>query len=90
MEWPVAIVACAGVLFATVIAWQIFATGRVAVIHGIRKEIAVDVQKENQEALEEFRATLAELSAGQREISEGVAELRARVAAIDKLLREVG
>ncbi|SHM96125.1 hypothetical protein [Cryptosporangium aurantiacum] len=90
MEWPVAIVACGGFLLAAVIAWQIFATGRVAVIHGIRKEIAVDLKKENAEALEEFRATLAELVAGQREIAEGVTEVRARVAAIEKLLRDVG
>jgi hypothetical protein len=90
MDWQTALVTCAGILFAAVVTWQVFATGRVAVIHGIRKEIAVEVQKENQEVLDEIRKALTEVAAAQREMAEDVAAVRARVVAIEKLLREVG
>jgi len=90
MDWQTALVTCAGILFAAVVVWQIFATGRVAVVHGIRKEIAVELAKEHEQSLTEYREAVAELAAGQREIVDGLTEVRARVAAIEKLLREVG
>ncbi|TQS43244.1 hypothetical protein [Cryptosporangium phraense] len=90
MDWQTAAVSCAAIFFAAVLTWQIFATGRVAVVHGIRKEIAVEVQKDNAASLADFRTAIDELAAAQRELTEVTTDVRARLTAIEKLLREVG
>jgi hypothetical protein len=89
MDWPVAVVACSGVLFLAVVVWAVMAVGRTAVVQEAQKEIALQVKKDTAELLDEVRGTLRELSVGQREVTEGVTDLRGRIAAIEKLLREV-
>jgi len=89
MDWPVAVVACSGVLLIAVVVWQVMATGRTAVVQEYQKEIALQVKKDTKDLFDEVRQTLAELTAGQREVSEGITELRGRVAAVEKLLKEV-
>jgi hypothetical protein len=89
MDWPVAVVICCGVLLIAVIVWQVMATGRTAVVQEYQKEIAIQIKQDTESVLDEFRAVIADLVAGQREISEGITEIRTRVTAIEKILRDV-
>lgn len=90
MDWPIAVVSCAGVLLLAVVVWQVMATGRTAVEQEYQKEIAVQIKKDTEDVLGELRGVISELVSGQREVVESVTEVRARLTAIEKLLRDVG
>ena len=94
MDWPVAVVTCAGVLsgglFLAVVVWQVMAVGQTAVVQDAQKEIAINIKRETEGVLAELRGVISEMVSGQREVTEGVTDLQARLAAIEKLLKEVG
>jgi Tfp pilus assembly protein PilO len=89
MSWPEAAVAIAGIVLVivivSVIAWQIFRTGQVA--------ISSDATSKRDAS---FAQAIADATAAQNttahrlaELSEEIKELRMRVAAMEKLLQEV-
>ncbi len=89
MSWPEAAVAIAGIVLVivivSVIAWQIFRTGQVA--------ISSDATSKRDAS---FAQAIADATAAQNttahrlaELGEEIKELKGRVSAIEKLLREV-
>ena len=89
MSWPEATVAIAGIVLiiviVSVIAWQIFRTGQVA--------IASDAASQRDA---NFAQAIADGTAAQNttahrlaELSEEIKELKSRVTAMEKLLQEV-
>lgn len=89
MSWPEASVAIAGIalviIIVSVIAWQIFRTGQVA--------ISSDATSKRDAS---FAQAIADATAAQNttshrlaELSEEIKDLRTRVSAMEKLLQEV-
>jgi TolA-binding protein len=89
MSWPEAAVAIAGIILVivivSVIAWQIFRTGQVA--------ISSDASSKRDAS---FAQAIADGTAAQNttahrlaELSEEIKELKGRVTAMEKLLQEV-
>jgi hypothetical protein len=89
MSWPEAAVAIAGIVLVivivSVIAWQIFRTGQVA--------ISSDANSKRDAS---FAQAIADGTAAQNttahrlaELSEEIKELKGRVTAVEKLLQEV-
>jgi hypothetical protein len=84
-SWSEAAIAIAGILFvttvATVVVWQIFGTWRA--------RMSVAREEAYRRLAEEATAAQQRIAGEQRKVAEELAELRGRVGAIEKLLREV-
>jgi polyhydroxyalkanoate synthesis regulator phasin len=89
MNWQDATVAVFGILLVislgSVLIWQIFKTGQVAISSEAEKKKAAEINQAIADSTAAQQVTAARLA----ELSEGVQELRTRVAAIEQLLREV-
>lgn len=88
-NWPDAAVAVAGITMVLVIAsvaiWQVMRTAQVKLAADGRERIEAQYRQAIADGTAAQQVTAARLA----ELSEGVQELRTRVAAIEKLLREV-
>jgi hypothetical protein len=89
MNWQDATVAVFGILLViclgSVLIWQIFKTGQVAIAKDADETRNAELNQVIADATAAQHVTAARLA----ELTEGVQELRTRVAAIEKLLREV-
>lgn len=89
MTWQDAVVAVFGILLiiivASVLIWQIFRTGQVA----INSEAAKRKDASYMQAIADSTAAQQVTANRLAELSEGVADLQIRVASIEKLLKEV-
>ena len=88
-NWPDATVSAVAILMVivlgSVLIWQIFKTGQVAISSEVAKRRNAEFNQALADATAAQQVTAARLS----ELSEGVQDLRTRVAAIEQLLREV-
>jgi hypothetical protein len=88
-KWPeavfISIAILGGCALVGVIIWQIFLTARRAIDSGAQKQHAEELQQVTQRAVASNEQAAQELA----KISQSVADLNARMSAIEKLLREV-
>jgi hypothetical protein len=88
-KWPeavfISIAILGGCSLVGVIIWQIFLTARRAIDSGAQKHAAEELQQVTQRAVASNEQAAQELA----KISQIVADLSARMSAIEKLLREV-
>ena len=88
-KWPeavfISIAILGGCALVGVIIWQIFLTARRAIESGAQKQAAEELQQVTQRAVASNEQSAQELA----KISQNVADLNARMSAIEKLLREV-
>jgi hypothetical protein len=88
-KWPeavfISIAILGGCALVGVIIWQIFLTARRAIDSGAQKQHAEELQQVTQRAVASNEQSAQELA----KISQNVADLNARMSAIEKLLREV-
>ena len=88
-KWPEAVFISIAILggcgLVGVIIWQIFLTARRAIESGAQKQAAEELQQVTQRAVASNEQAAQELA----KISQNVADLNARMSAIEKLLREV-
>ena len=88
-KWPdavfISVAILGGCALVGVIIWQIFLTARRAIDSGAQKHAAEELQQVTQRAIASNEQSAQELA----KISQSVADLNARMSAIEKLLREV-
>jgi len=89
MNWQDATVAVFGILLVIslglVLIWQIFKTGQVAISSEATKKKEAQYEQAVADAAAAHQVTANRLA----ELSEGVQELRTRIASIERLLRKV-
>lgn len=88
-DWPdamfIAVAIASGCAVAAVIVWQVFLTARKAIEKNENTEQQEELKQITQRAVASSEAAATELA----QLSQGMADLRVRVAAIEKMLREV-
>lgn len=88
-SWPeatfIAAAIVAGCALVAVIVWQVFLTARKAIEKNENSEHQEELKQITQRAVASSEAAAKELA----QLSQGMADLRARVSAIETMLREV-
>lgn len=88
-DWPeamfIAVAIASGCALVSVLVWQIFLTARKAIEKSENTEHQEELKQITQRAVASSEAAAKELA----QLSQSMADLRARVAAIETMLREV-
>jgi hypothetical protein len=89
MDWPlatfIAVAVAAGCSLVAVIVWQVFLTARKSIEKNQDKAVQEELQTLTQRTIASSEAAAKELA----QLSQGMADLRARVTVIETMLREV-